>query len=62
MRKMKVAITCLICVDEAIGLEIASLLLFFPELNLDGSLKLCNVCLLFSVYGLKPPASIMGGM
>lgn len=57
---MKVAIRWLICFDEAIGLEIASL--HFPGLTKAALLKLCNVCLVCSMYGLQLFAFIMGGI
>lgn len=54
MRKMKVAITCLMCVDEAIGLDIASLP-FFRELILDGSFE--AVQCLFAIFSVWTKAS-----
>lgn len=44
MTKTKVAIRCLMCFDEAIGSEIASLP--FPQLNLDGSFE-AEQCLFY---------------
>ncbi len=52
------AIRCLICFDEAIGLEIASL--HFLGLSKTALLKQRNFCLVYSMYGLKLSAFTVG--